>query len=142
MLVDANLLLYAVDRSSPFHEPARRWWQECLDGSRRVALPWPTLVAFVRISTHPRASARPLMIGQAWGYVAGWLGQPVVWIPVETEQHAQVLGGLLMRHEIRGNLVTDAHLVALAYCHGLSIASADTDFARFTEVAWTNPLAT
>ena len=141
MLVDANLLLYAVDRGSPLHASARDWWQGCLNGSRRVALPWPTVLAFVRISTHPRASARPLTAEQAWRYVAEWLAQPVVWTPVETERHADVLGELLLRYGIRGNLVTDAHLVALALCHGLSIASADTDFARFTDVTWINPLS-
>ncbi|HZI97195.1 MAG TPA: TA system VapC family ribonuclease toxin [Actinomycetales bacterium] len=141
MLVDANLLLYAVDRSSPFHQKARPWWQERLNGSRQVGLPWPTIGAFVRISTHPRASARPLTVDQAWGYVAGWLAQPVTWTPTETDQHAEVLGELLLRHRVRGNLVTDAQLVALAICHGLAIVSADTDFARFSEVTWTNPLA-
>ncbi len=141
MLVDANLLLYAIDRSSPFHDPARQWWQDTLSGAVRVALPWPTLLAFVRISTHPRASARPLTTAQAWEYVSSWLAQPVVWIPGETERHADVLGRLLARYQLRGNLVTDAHLVALAVCHGLAIASADTDFARFSEVHWHNPVA-
>lgn len=141
MLVDANLLLYAVDRSSPFHEPARTWWQDCLNGTSRVALPWPTLLAFVRIATHPRASSNPLPVERAWAYVCDWLARPVTWIPPETEAHADVLGGLVVRYRLRGNLVTDAHLAALAMCHGLSIASADTDFARFREVTWTNPLS-
>lgn len=141
MLVDANLPLYAIDRRSPFHDPARLWWQGALTGAVRVALPWPTLLAFVRISTHPRASDRPLSTAQAWDYVASWLARPVVWIPAETDQHADVLGRLLARHQVRGGLVTDAHLVALAICHGLTIASADTDFARFSEVHWHNPVA-
>jgi hypothetical protein len=65
----------------------------------------------------------------------------VVWTPVATDRHADVLGGLLDRYRISANLVPDAHLAALAIEHGLEICSADTDFARFTEVRWRNPIA-
>jgi toxin-antitoxin system PIN domain toxin len=141
MLVDANLLLYAVDSTSPFHVPARRWLEDCLNGSRRVGLPWPTVLAFVRISTHPRASARPLLPRQAWEHVGSWLSRPVCWIPQETPQHADVLADLVTRYDLRGNLVSDAHLATLALTHGIAVCSADSDFARFPEVTWINPLA-
>jgi toxin-antitoxin system PIN domain toxin len=140
MLVDANLLLYAVDETSPQHQPARKWLEAALNGTRRVGLPWVTLLAFVRIGTHPRASTDPLSAEQAWGHVESWLAQEIAWIPRETERHAEVLADLIIRYGLRGNLVTDAQLAALALTHGLSVCSADTDFARFTEVAWVNPL--
>ncbi len=66
---------------------------------------------------------------------------PVSWIPAPTERHAEVLGGLVERYRVTGTLVSDAHLAAIALQHGLEICSADTDFARFTEVSWRNPLA-
>lgn len=141
MLIDANLLLYAVDASSPFHAPAAAWLEERLGGSRRVGIPWQSLGAFLRISTHPRAAERPLTSVEAWSYVEDWLSAEVVWIPQPTERHAEVLGALVTNYQLRGNLVSDAQLAALAIEHGLRICSADTDFARFREIEWQNPIA-
>lgn len=140
MLVDANLLLFAVDQRSPFHEPARDWLTEQLNGPRRVGLPWPSLLAFVRVSTHPRAAQQPLEPQDAWRYVQDWLASDAAWIPAPTLRHADVLGDLVGRYQLRGNLLPDAHLAALAIEHGLTVVSADTDFARFREARWHNPL--
>jgi toxin-antitoxin system PIN domain toxin len=140
MLLDANLLLFAVDRESPFHTPAREWLSDVLNGDRRVGLPWQSLTAFLRIATHPSISRQPLGPDEAWQQIEDWLVCEVVWIPVPTERHAAVLGDLVKRHHLRGRSITDAQLAALAIEHGLTICSADTDFARFAEVRWENPL--
>ncbi len=141
MLVDANLLLFAVDERSPWHHAAADWLTAQLNGGRRVGIPWESLRAFVRIATHPRASDHPLRPDEAWTFVEEWLAVPAVWTPQPTEAHAEVLGALLRRHRPTGNLVPDAHLAAIAIEHGLEVCSADSDFARFTEVRWRNPLA-
>jgi hypothetical protein len=141
MLVDANILLYAVDTRSPFHERARAWLTGQLNGVRRVAFGWSSLVAFVRISTNPRAAAQPLTPGQAWQHVEEWLACDTAWIAHPTDHHAQVLGRLITAYELRGNLASDAAIAALAIEHGLTVCSADTDFARFEEVRWLDPLA-
>lgn len=141
MLVDANLLLFAVHRGSAFHTAARDWLSEQLNGSRRVGLPWQSLAAFLRMATHPRAFERPLDPAAAWERVGDWLGAGVAWIPEPGERHVQILGELILRHQLRGNLIPDAQLAALALEHGLTVYSADTDFARFTGVQWENPLA-
>lgn len=141
MLVDANLLLYAADSASPFHERASAWLTEKLNGPRRVGLPWQSLVAFMRISTHPRASTHPLEPEQAARFVDDWLEPEVAWIPHPGPGHASVLSGLLTRYHLTGSVISDAHLAALAIEHGLVVCSADTDFARFTEVRWSNPVA-
>ena len=60
MLVDANILLFAVDDQSPFHAAAATWLAERLNGARRVGIPWQSIGAFLRISTHPRAAERAL----------------------------------------------------------------------------------
>ena len=141
MLVDANILLFAVDAASSFHIRAERWLTEALNGDRRVGLPWESLTAFVRIATNPRAVEHPLGSPEAWQFVDGWLAAPAAWVPVATDDHQRVLGGLIRKYELAGNLVPDAHLAAVAIEHGLEICSADTDFARFSEVRWRNPLA-
>ncbi len=140
MIVDANLLLYAVDETANQHKAARAWVEEVLNGPVQVGLPWASLLAFVRIATHPRASRRPLSGEDAWTIVEGWLAAPTAWVPGPTSQHADVLGGLVRSYGLTGNLIPDAHLAALAIEHGVALCSADTDFARFAEIRWTNPL--
>jgi hypothetical protein len=141
VLIDASILLYATDRASPFHDPAASWLTEALNGPRRVGIPWQSLVAFLRISTHQRASAHPLSPKQAIGFVEDWLAQDSVWIPREGAGHGTILSGLITKYHLRGNLVSDAQLAAIAIEHGLQMYSADSDFARFSELTWINPTA-
>lgn len=140
MLVDANLLLAAVNTQDPRHDAAVGWLTNALNGTRRVGLPWPSLAAFLRIATNHRAFRSPLDPDRAWAIVAGWLEADVAWVPAPTARHAEVLGELITTHRISGNLVPDAHLAALAIEHGLTIYSNDSDFARFPEVNWIDPL--
>jgi toxin-antitoxin system PIN domain toxin len=141
MLLDANLLLYAVNKRTAQHKAAAAWLTEQLNGPRRIGLPWQSLAAFLRISTHARAFERPLEPSVAWERITDWLAAPAAWIPEPGGEHARLLGQLVLEHEVRGNLVTDAQLAALALEHGLTVCSTDTDFARFTELRWQNPLA-
>jgi uncharacterized protein len=141
MLIDANLLVFAVHEQSPFHVKARDWLNDQLNGEQRIGIPWQSLGAFLRIITNQRIIERALDPGSAWQRVEDWLTEELVWTPAPTPLHAHVLGGLVERHQARGNLVPDAQLAALAIEHGLAVCSADTDFARFTEVRWINPLA-
>lgn len=140
MLLDANILLYSIDRSSRFHGPCAAWLSDAFSGSRRVGLPWQTIGAFLRISTHPRVFARPLSPDQAWAIIEGWLNAPVCWVPEASGNTARILGELVGQLELRGNLITDAQLAALAIEHGVAVVSADTDFARFPGLRWINPL--
>ena len=141
MLVDANILLYGVDEDSPFHADARDWLEAALNGSRRVGIPWASLTAFVRIATHPRASRNPLTPAEAWQFADGWLDAPAAWTPAPGRGHREILGRLVRDLDLRANLVADASLAALCIEHGLTIVSADSDFARFGEITWHNPVA-
>lgn len=140
ILIDANLLLYGTVKDYPYHQQARRWLEDQLNSGRRVGLPWPTLLAFIRIGTNPKAFDRPLSIRDAWDQVQEWLALPSVWIPLPTDRHAEILGDLLHEAEAVANLVPDAHLAALAIEHGLTLHSTDGDFARFPQLQWRNPL--
>lgn len=141
MLVDANLLLYAVDRSTAQHAAAREWLAGVLNGRRRVGLPWQSIGAFLRIITHPRVTARPLTGAEAWRFVQDWLDADPCWIPPAGERTAAVYAELAAARPVTANLVPDAMLAALAIEHGLTVMTADTDFGRFPEVRWVNPLA-
>lgn len=140
MLLDANLLLYAVHQHAERHEQASAWLTEQLNSPRRVGFPWQSITAFLRIATHPRAFERPLDPATAWERVSDWLTAPVAWIPQPGLEYRRIFGELVSGYDPRGNLIPDAALAALAIEHGVALASTDTDFARFRELRWVNPL--
>jgi len=140
ILVDANLLIYAHVQTYSQHSAAREWLDGRLNGSAPVGLPWVGLLAFLRITTNPRLVARPVTMADAWRQVMHWRSCEPVWHPVASERHAEILGDLLAQPGVHGNLVTDAHLAALAIEHGLTLCSTDGDFARFRGLRWSNPL--
>lgn len=142
MMLDANVLLEGFNVVSPRHERARDLISDIFSGASRVALPWATIGAFVRIATNPRAFAQPLSGVEAWGYIEQWLARKVTWIPPASEITAAVYGRMAVQLNITGNLVPDAMLAALAIEHGQELWTADTDFARFPGLIWRDPLAT
>jgi len=140
ILVDANLLLYARHARFDEHPRARQWLEDHLNGTTQVGLPWQSLMAFLRVSINPRVFEKPLTVAAAWRQVEEWLGCEPVWTPTPSDSHAAVLGRLLKDVAMTPNLVADAHLAALAIEHGLTLCSADGDFARFGGLRWSNPL--
>ena len=140
ILVDTNLLVYAHVTSFPQHEVARDWLDGRLNGNTRVGLAWPSILGFVRLVSNPRVFERPETVAQAWRQAQVWLNSPSAWVPLPTERHRGVLSDLLSTPDLRANHVPDAHLAALAIEHGLVLCSTDSDFARFANLRWNNPL--
>ena len=140
ILVDANILLYAEDSLSVYHQQACQWWDEQLSGSETVCLCWAVLSAFIRIGTNPRVFEHPLSLEQAFARVQSWLDQPCTRVIRPTEQHWTAFQMMLKDGQAVANIVNDAHIAALAMEHGCSVASTDADFARFPKLKWINPL--
>jgi uncharacterized protein len=140
ILVDANLLLYAEDSLSEHHEAARSWWDEQLSGVEPVALCWPVVNAFVRIGTNARLHQRPLTLKEAIDRVQSWLEQPCVRVIQPGDQHWAIFQQMLRSGNAVGNLVSDAHVAALAVEHNCVLHSTDADFSRFRGLKWRNPL--
>jgi uncharacterized protein len=138
-LVDANVLLYAVDQDAPLHSAAISWLDPALAGREAVGFAWIVLLAFVRLSTHPAIFPNPLATDQAFDVVESWLAQPASIVLDPTVRHLSVLRGLLTQLGTAANLVSDAHLAALAVEHGAEIVSFDADFGRFPGVRWRRP---
>lgn len=139
-LVDANLLLYAVDEASPQHGVAKPWLEEQLSGSETLAFAWAVLLAFVRLATNPRVFEAPLALDDALDLVDSWLEQPNATVLHPTDRHSRLLRELLAPLGTAANLTSDAHLAALSIEHGAELCSGDADFARFPRVRWLNPL--
>jgi toxin-antitoxin system PIN domain toxin len=141
ILVDANLLIYAVDRDSPHHARARPWLEQLLSGTQAVGLAWVVLLAFVRITTRPGILRTPLSPDRALTYVHEWLNQPYVTAVGPGDHHWPILRQLLGTSGTAGNLVADAHLAAMALEQGAAIYSTDHDFRRFPGIEHVNPIA-
>jgi uncharacterized protein len=140
-LVDANILVYAANHAAPEHEAAREWLDVRLGGTVRVGLPWPSLLAFVRLVSNPAIMRSPVSPSQAWRQVEEWLACGPVWTPLPTSRHEEVMRDLLQTPTMTSRMVPDAHLAALAIEHGLTLCSTDGDFSRFLGLRWENPLA-
>lgn len=141
ILIDANLLIYAVNSDAPRHPTARAWLDETLSGATPVGLPWVCVLAFLRITTSPRVFARPIPADAAIDQMEEWLDQPYVDAIAPGERHWPILGNLLRTSGMAGNLTTDAHVAAMAIERGAAVYSADYDFKRFPGVQHVDPLA-
>ncbi len=140
ILPDINLLVYAVDETSPFHEKTRTWWDDRLSSTEPVGLCYPSILGFIRLTTNRRVFESPLSVTQAVARVDGWLGQDNTRLLIPTERHWPLLANLLRTLGVGANLTTDAHLAALAIDHGCILCSNDSDFSRFQGLRWENPL--
>lgn len=140
ILVDANLLLYAYNKSAEDHERAKAWIEEVFSGHEPVALSWTVILAFLRISTNPRAFPRPLSRTEAFSIVKGWIERPQAVVIGPGEGHFEILSRMATAGRASGPLLSDAHLAALSIEHGATLCSSDRDFARFPNLKLQNPL--
>jgi toxin-antitoxin system PIN domain toxin len=138
-LIDANVLLYAVNADAAHHEASRRWLDGALSGDATVAFSWIALLAFVRLSTKAGLFPTPLSVDEAMDRVDAWLAAAPAVVVEPTIDHARTVRTLLAAVGVGGNLVNDAHLAALAIEHRCELVSYDHDFARFPGVVWETP---
>ncbi len=141
ILLDANLLIYAVNRDLPHHKAAKAWIEKTFTAQESVGLPWVSVRAFLRLSTNPRVFKAPLKVEDAVAYVDEWVALPSVELVTPGQRHWDIFRNLLAQCGTAGNLVTDAHIAALALERGYAVYSADNDFRRFPGIRHVNPLA-
>ena len=138
-VVDANVLIYAVNEDAPHHPAARGWLEGALSGQEPVGFGWVVLLAFLRLTTRRAVFPNPLTLQQATRVMETWLAQPAAILLQPTPRHLSVLHGLLAPLGTAGNQVNDAHLAALAIEHGAQVVSFDVDFGRFAGLHWHVP---
>lgn len=140
IFVDANILLYAENSGSPLNRKALKWWSSALSGEEPVCLCWEVINAFIRIGTNPRVFNNPLSTSEALDRVSSWINQPCARIIHPTARHWDIFTDMLISGQASANLVSDAHLAALAIEHNCTLYSTDKDFKRFPKIKYKNPL--
>lgn len=140
--VDTNILLYASDTTSRFHEAATRTVETLAGGRDLLYLFWPVIMGYLRVATHPAVFHEPLRLEDAMANIEGLLAQPHVRAPGEDEGFWELYRDVATGVGARGNLVPDAHLVALMRQYGVTtIWSGDRDFRKFDGIRVRDPFA-
>jgi toxin-antitoxin system PIN domain toxin len=138
--LDANVLLYASDETSRYHARARSFLEDAARGDELIYLFWPTLLAYLRIATHPAVFERPLPPADAIANVEGLLGLPHVQTAGERDRFWTLYRRVAADGDARGNLVPDAHVVALMVENGVrTIWTHDRDYHRFPGILARDP---
>ncbi|MBZ5619627.1 MAG: type II toxin-antitoxin system VapC family toxin [Acidobacteriia bacterium] len=140
IILDANLLLYAVNKDAFQHSKAKVWLEGILSGTEVVGFSWNVILAVLRLTTRPGVFRHPLRIERAFELVTEWLDQPAAQVVHPGTRHLTILRGLLAPLGTGGNLTSDAHLAALAIEQNAELCSCDSDFGRFAGLDWRNPL--
>jgi len=140
--IDTNILILAEVESSPRHGPALDLLRGLAEGALPWAIPWPCLYEFLRVVTHPRVFHPPVPLNIALQDLKQILASPSLFLLAETGRHASVLEQVLRQAGPTGNLIQDAHIVALCLEHGISeLITGDRDLSRFEGLKIVNPFA-
>lgn len=131
LILDVNVLIYAVNEDADLHATAQGWLRNVLRTPETIGIPWVVGLGFIRLATSGRVMPNPATPEEALGALSAYLALPNVVTPEPTARHFALLRGLLLRAGMAGNLTTDAHLAALAIEYGAKVASFDRDFGRF-----------
>jgi uncharacterized protein len=140
--VDVNILVYASDESSEFHHPALTLLDRLARGPDLLYLFWPVIMGYLRLATHPAIFSRPLSVEEATGNLEELLKLPHARIVGEEEGFWAVYRMTTAGVVVRGNLVSDAHLVALMRQSGVgALWTHDRDFRKFEGIRVRDPFA-
>ena len=140
--IDVNILLYASDGSSPFHEAAGAFMRDRARDPDILCLTWPVIMGYLRMATHPRLFDRPMAPRAALENIAALTRLPRCRVVTEPDAFLTIYRDVASEVAPRGNLVPDAHLAALARAHGVrTIYTHDRDYRRFPFLKVVDPLA-
>ena len=138
--IDVNILLYASDTASEFSKRAQAFLAERAAGSELLYLSWGTIMAYLRIATHPSIFSHPLSLAEATANLDALLHLPQVRALNEEEGFWEMFQEVTEASPVRGNLVPDAHLATILRQHGVNVLyTNDSDFRKFKFLEIRNP---
>lgn len=144
IVLDTNILVYAHIPDFPQHHKVGKWLESTLsDGGDSIGLVWQAISGFLRIITNPRIFDEPRPMDFARACIDDLLSHPLVHQVHTTEKHWKIYSKLVTELNIIGDVVTDAHIAAIAVEHKAAVATTDKDFRRFSDyVKIIDPLKT
>ncbi|MCC6954267.1 MAG: type II toxin-antitoxin system VapC family toxin [Deltaproteobacteria bacterium] len=141
IIPDLNLLVYAYNEDAPHHLVAREWWAKVIGSGDQIALPWIVVNGFLRLMSNRAVLVHPLTPSEALDRVEEWFAQRNVQAIEPGPRYLEILKRIFRdRSSIGSELMTDAHIAALAIEYNAEVHSNDMDFGRFTGLKWKNPL--
>jgi uncharacterized protein len=140
IVLDANILIYAYNRSSAHHTRARAWLEAAFSDIEVIGVPWQAISAFLRVMTNPKLPAERFSLEQAAQVVDNWLAHPNMEILTPGERYWPIFRRMVVEGRAGGSRVSDAEMAALTSEYGGVLHTADRDFARFPGLRWVNPL--
>jgi toxin-antitoxin system PIN domain toxin len=139
-LVDVNVLVYAHRKDAPDHKRYRAWLEAWLDSDAAFGLSDLVLSGFLRVVTHPRVFNKPSPVESALKFAETIRSRPNC-VPVAPgRRHWEIFARLCTVAGVKGNLVPDAYLAALAIESGSDWITTDRDYSRFPGLRWRHPL--
>jgi toxin-antitoxin system PIN domain toxin len=140
ILLDVNVLVYAHRQDAPRHPEFQRWLTGILEGDAPYGLSDIVLSGFLRVVTHPRVFRTPTPMERALAFVRDVRDRPNS-VPISPgPRHWDIFVKLCRKDGVKGNLVPDAFLAALAIENGAEWVTTDGDYARFPGLRVRHPL--
>ncbi|MGH4022705.1 MAG: type II toxin-antitoxin system VapC family toxin [Pseudonocardiaceae bacterium] len=140
ILCDGNVLVSAHKEGADRHDEYRAWLQDAMNGDEAFGVSDLVLSSVLRIVTHPRVFDPPSTWDRAREFADAVRSAPSA-VPVAPgRRHWQIFTELAGKAGVRGNLMPDAYLAALAIESGSEWITADRGFARYPGLRFRHPL--
>jgi len=140
ILTDVNVLVYAHREDAPGHVAYREWLENLINSDQAYGFSDLVLSGFLRVVTHPRVFSPPSDLTSAFAFTQILRSQPNA-IPVSPgSRHWDIFKSLCEAAGVKGNLIPDAYLAALAIESGSEWITTDRDYSRFPGLKWRHPL--
>lgn len=139
---DVNILVTAFRKDAPKHPLVRGWLEELVSADAAYAMSDLVLSGFLRVVTNPRVFKNPDPMPSALEFAATVRDQPNRVALEPGPRHWRIFSSLCSSSGVKGNLVSDAYLAALAIESGCEWVTLDGDYARFPGLRWQQPPGT
>jgi toxin-antitoxin system PIN domain toxin len=140
VLLDVNVLVYAHREDAPHHRQYLTWLEELINSDHAYGLTDLVLSGFLRVVTHPHVFNPPSSMAKALAFAKELRDQPHCTLINPGPRHWEIFCRLCKNAEIKGNLVPDAFLAAIAIESGSEFVTADRDYHRFPGLRVRHPL--
>lgn len=140
VLIDINVLVYAHRRDSLDHAAYRGWVEDQVGSDRAYGMSELVLSGFLRIVTHPGIFKFPTTLEDALRFASALKTRPNCVIVTPGARHWEIFIHLCRAAGVKGNLIPDAYLAALAIETGSEWITTDRDYSRFPGLRWRHPL--